>query len=284
MKVLVFGQTGQVARALALYDGVTTLDRAKANLSDAAQLERHIAETDADAVINAAAYTAVDQAESEPELAMAINGVAPDVMARAAAARRLPFLHISTDYVFDGSGDAPWRPGDLTQPQNTYGRTKLAGEEVVRAVGGSHAILRTAWVFSEHGNNFVKTMLRLGEARESLNVVDDQIGGPTPARDIADALMVMARAMVDGQEGGTYHFAGKPHVSWAEFARKIMGEAGLATQIHGITSAGYPTSAPRPANSRLDCTDLTTDFDIAPADWQAGLSRVVAILKEGRQE
>lgn len=284
MKVLVFGQTGQVARALALHDGVTTLDRAKADLSVAAQLERQIAETDADVIINAAAYTAVDQAESEPDLAMMINGVAPGIMARAAAARELPFLHISTDYVFDGSGDAPWRPDDPTRPQNTYGRTKLAGEEAVRAAGGPHAILRTAWVFSEHGNNFVKTMLRLGETRDSLNVVGDQIGGPTPARDIAEALMVMARAMVDGQKGGTYHFAGEPHVSWAEFARRIMDEAGLSTQIYGITSAEYPTPAPRPANSRLDCADLTTDFGIAPADWQAGLSRVVAILKEGQQE
>src|SRR5690606_37244941 len=132
----------------------------------------------------------------------------------------------------------------------------------------------TAWVFSEHGNNFVKTMLRLGKTRESLNVVEDQIGGPTPAWDIATSLMVMARTRVDGQKGGTYHFAGVPHVSWAEFARKIMDEAGLTTQIHGITSAEYPTRASRPANSRLDCANLTADFGIAPSDWQAGLSRV----------
>lgn len=283
MKVLVFGQTGQVARALALHDGVTTLDRVEADLTDAAALERHIGEADSDVIINAAAYTAVDKAESEPELAMTINGVAPGVMARAAATRGLPFLHISTDYVFDGSGDVPWRPDDPTQPQNTYGRTKLAGEEEVRAAGGSYAILRTAWVFSGHGSNFVKTMLRLGKTRDSLNVVDDQIGGPTPARDIAAALMVMSRAMVGGQKGGTYHFAGEPHVSWAEFARRIMDEAGLSTEINGITSADYPTPAPRPANSRLDCTDLITDFGIAPADWQMEFSRVVTILKERQQ-
>ena len=284
MKVLVFGQTGQVARALALRDGVTTLNRVEADLTDAGALERHIAGTDADVIINAAAYTAVDRAETAPDLAMIINGVAPGVMARAAAARRLPFLHISTDYVFDGSGDAPWRADDPTRPQNTYGRTKLAGEEAVRAADGSHAILRTAWVFSEHGNNFVKTMLRLGKTRESLNVVEDQIGGPTPAWDIATALMVMARAMVGGQQGGTYHFAGAPHVSWAEFTRRIMDEAGLTTQIHGITSAEYPTLASRPANSRLDCANLTADFGIAPSDWQDGLSRVVAILEKGQLE
>lgn len=286
MKVLVFGRTGQVARALAQHAGVTALDRAAADLTDPAALARHIAGTDADAIINAAAYTAVDAAESASELAAAINAEAPGVMARAAAAREIPLLHISTDYVFDGSGDAPWRPGDRAGPRNTYGRTKLAGEEAVRAAGGAHAILRTAWVFSEHGSNFVRTMLRLGAERASLDVVGDQIGGPTPAADIADALMVMARAMTGGQRGGhpggTYHFAGAPYVSWAGFARRIMAEAGLPAQIREIASADYPTPAPRPANSRLDCSGLTADFGIAPADWQSGLSRVVALLKKGR--
>lgn len=286
MRFLVFGKTGQVARELQRQggDAVTALARDQADLSDPAACAAAIAATDADAVINAAAYTAVDRAESEPELAMAINGAAPGAMARAAATRGLPFLHISTDYVFDGTGNAPWRPSDPTRPQNTYGRTKLAGEEAVRGAGGPHAILRTAWVFSEHGNNFVKTMLRLSKTHESLNVVDDQIGGPTPAADIAHALLIMARAMSAGQKAGTYHFAGEPHVSWAEFARRIMAEARLSTQIHGITSAKYPTPAPRPANSRLDCADLMADFGIQPANWQAGLSRVVAILKEGPQE
>ena len=280
MKVLVFGRTGQVARALALHGGVRALDRHYADLTDSAALKQYIAEAEVEAIINAAAYTAVDRAESEPNLAMAINGTAPGVMARAAAARGIPFLHISTDYVFDGSHDAPWHPRDPVAPINVYGRTKLAGEEAVRAAGGPHAILRTAWVFFEHGSNFVRTMLRLGAERDRLNVVGDQFGGPTPARDIADALMKMAHAMVAGQPGGTYHFAGAPHVSWAEFAQHIMAEAGLACTVNVITSAEYPTPAPRPANSRLDCSSLTTDFSIPPADWQAELVRIVSILQK----
>jgi len=201
-------------------------------------------------------------------------------MARACASRRLPFLHISTDYVFDGAGDRPFAPDDPTRPLGAYGRSKLLGEQAVRASGGAHLILRTSWVISAHGTNFVKTMLRLGKERDSLRVVADQIGGPTPAAAIADTLFVVARAMRGGQGGGTYHFAGAPDISWAGLARAIMDEAGLKCRIDDIATSDYPTPALRPLNSRLDCLTLSRDFGIARPSWHAGLMNILRDLKE----
>lgn len=280
MRCLVFGATGQVARELDRRDGVTTLDRDAADLTDPAACADRIGTGDWDAVINAAAYTAVDRAEEEEALATRINGDAPAAMAAAAAARDIPFLHISTDYVFDGGGSAPRAPADPVGPLGAYGRSKLAGERGVMAAGGRAAILRTSWVFSAHGANFVKTMLRLGATRDQLSVVADQVGGPTPAGDIASALLVMAGAMRDGQAGGVYHFAGAPAVSWAAFARAIFDVAGLAVRVEDIPSRAYPTPAARPLNSRLDCSGSETDFGIVMPDWRAGLTAVVAALKE----
>jgi dTDP-4-dehydrorhamnose reductase len=199
MRTLVFGRTGQVATELVRQAEVTALGRDAANLADpdicAAAIRAHAPE----AVINAAAYTAVDRAEEEEEeaLATAINGDAPAAMARACAEAGIPLVHISTDYVFDGTGTAPWRPDAPTSPSGAYGRSKLAGEEGVRGAGGVYAILRTSWVFSAHGTNFVKTMLRVGPARGRLRVVDDQVGGPTPAADIASACLRVARSLGD---------------------------------------------------------------------------------------
>lgn len=288
MKVLVFGTSGQVATELVRRapDGIhlTALSRTEADLSDAQACVARIKEAAADAVINAAAYTAVDQAEQEEALATAINGTAPAAMAKAAAARDLPFVHISTDYVFDGSGTAPWAPGDATAPLGAYGRSKRAGEEGVRAAVGRHAILRTAWVFSAHGGNFVKTMLRLAETRDRLTVVADQIGGPTPAADIADACLTIAQAMVNqGATGGTYHLAGAPEVSWAGFAREIFAQAGRAVEVEDIPSENYPTPAARPKNSRLDCTSLETEFGIARPNWRQGLAAVLEELGAAKQ-
>lgn len=299
MRILVFGRTGQVATELRAQApvmapvmatetiGMTALGRDEADLAEPESCAAAIAARAPGLVINAAAYTAVDRAEEEEALATRINGAAPGAMARACAARDIPFCHVSTDYVFDGSGTAPRRPQDPPAPLNAYGRSKLAGEAAVRAAGGRHAILRTAWVFSAHGGNFVKTMLRLSETRDALDVVDDQIGGPTPAADIAAALLRMGRAMAAGQEagegkgagGGLYHFSGAPEVSWADFARAIFARAGRAVQVHGIPSAAYPTPAPRPRNSRLDCAALETDFGIARPDWKAGLDSVVRDLE-----
>ncbi len=279
MKVLVFGQTGQVARELALRvpGGVelTSVDRLRADLSDPASCAAAVFAADADVVINAAAWTAVDRAEAEEDAATVVNGDAPAAMARAAAARGMPFVHISTDYVFDGAGDAPFAPDDPVGPLGAYGRSKLAGEDGVRAAAGRHVILRTSWVVSAHGTNFVKTMLRLGAERDALNVVADQIGGPTPAADIADALFVIARALVAGHAGGTYHLAGAPDASWADFARAIMAGAGLECRITDIPSSAYPTPARRPMNSRLDCATLFRDFGITRPDWRAGLRDIL---------
>lgn len=275
MRVLVFGQTGQVARELQrLLPDATYLGRDRADLSDPAACAAAIAGGTWDAVINAAAWTAVDKAEAEEAAATVVNGAAPGAMARACAARDIPFLHVSTDYVFDGSGDRAFAVDGPTAPLGAYGRSKLAGEREVQAAGGRWLILRTSWVFSAHGSNFVKTMLRLGAERESLNVVADQIGGPTPAADIAAALVTMARAMAAGQAGGIQHFSGAPDVSWADFARAIMAGAGLSCRIEDIPSSAYPTPARRPLNSRLDCSALCV-FGLSRPDWRVGLSDVL---------
>ena len=279
MTLLVFGKTGQVARELArIFPEATFLGREDADLLDPAACAAAIAACDAAAVINAAAWTAVDKAETEEAAATMVNGTAPTAMAQAAAAKGIPFLHISTDYVFDGQGDQPFFPDHPTAPLNAYGRSKLAGEQGVRAAGGNHLILRTSWVVSAHGANFVKTMLRLGRERESLNVVADQIGGPTPAAAIARTLVSAAHAMREGAQGGTHHLSGAPDTSWADFARAIMAKAGLSCQINDIATADYPTPARRPLNSRLDCRSLTAAFGISRPDWQLGLTNIVKEL------
>ncbi|MBX3596121.1 MAG: dTDP-4-dehydrorhamnose reductase [Rhizobiaceae bacterium] len=279
MNILMFGRSGQVATEMVrrVPDGVsiTALGRPNADLVDPRACARLVEETDADVIVNAAAYTAVDQAEKDKVLSNIINGKAPGAIANAAAVRGIPCIHISTDYVFDGSGDAPWKPDDRCAPQNAYGRSKRRGEEGVMAAGGQWAILRTSWVFSAHGSNFVKTMLRLGAERDRLRVVADQTGGPTSAADIADAIFRMALRMTTGPKvGGIFHFAGMPDVSWAQFAREIFMQSGTATMVEEITTAEYPTPAKRPINSRLDCTSIETVFGITRPDWRSSL-RVV---------
>lgn len=279
MKLLVFGKTGQVARELQrLLPDATFLGRDEADLMNPAACAAAIAATDAQAIINAAAWTAVDKAETEEAAATVVNGDAPTAMARAAAAKGIPFLHISTDYVFDGTGTHPFTPDHPTAPLGAYGRSKLAGEQGVRAAGGNHLVLRTSWVVSAHGANFVKTMLRLGAERESLNVVADQIGGPTPAAAIAQALLTAAKAMIQGAKGGTHHFSGSPDTSWADFARAIMTQANLPCRVNDIPTSEYPTPARRPLNSRLDCSALTTAFGISRPDWREGLKAIVKEL------
>lgn len=278
MRFLVFGETGQLARELQrIAPDSTFLGRDAADLTDPALCEEIVLTADEDAVINAAAYTAVDKAESEPSVAAAVNGAAPTLMAKAARARGLPFLHVSTDYVFDGSGSDPWAPDEQTAPLGVYGKTKRSGETGIRMAGGKYAILRTSWVFSAHGSNFVKTMLRLGDQRDSLNVVADQIGGPTAAADIAAALVRMAAGLRDGAPAGIYHFSGAPDVSWAGFAREIFAQAGVDCTVADIPTSAYPTPAQRPLNSRLDCTTTREVFGIERPDWRESLR---AVLKE----
>jgi dTDP-4-dehydrorhamnose reductase len=280
--ILVFGETGQVARELAIQASVLTLSRDKADLADPAACAAAIRLRRPRVVINAAAWTAVDRAETEEAAATVINGDAPGAMASACADLGIPFVHISTDYVFDGSGTAPWTPDAPTAPLGAYGRSKLQGEEAVRAAGGAHVILRTSWVFSAHGANFVKTMLRLGAERPTLRVVADQIGGPTPAAAIAAACLAIGdRLATTPALSGTHHFAGAPDISWAGFARAIMTAANLPAEVEDITTADYPTPAQRPANSRLDCSALARDFGIPRPDWHAGLADVLATLGRG---
>ena len=285
MKLLVFGSTGQVARELQRRVGpdilLMALDRNAADLANLDACADVITKTDCDAVINAAAYTAVDKAEENAALATLINGDAPTAMAWAAAAKSIPFLHISTDYVFDGSGTDPWTPGAPTSPLGVYGRSKLAGEVGVRGAGGCHTILRTSWVFSAHGSNFVRTMLRLGATRDSVNIVDDQIGGPTAAGDIAGALLVMARALIaDRRKSGTYHFAGQPDTSWKGFACEIFAQVGMDVKANGISTEDFAAPAPRPLNSSLDCSATETVFGIKRPDWRSSLTQVLGALKE----
>ena len=281
MKVLVFGKTGQVARELQHQGDVVALSRAEADLSDPATCAAIIASTDADVIINAAAYTAVDRDETDAQLASVVNGEAPTAMAQAAVARGIPFLHISTDYVFDGTGTQPWATSDTPAPIGIYGQTKLQGEVGVADAGGAYAILRTSWVFSAYGANFVKTMLRLGKERDTLSIVNNQIGGPTPAADIAATLLEMATAFHNGNgKSGIYHYAGAPDVSWEEFAREIFVQAGVHVKVSGIPTSDYPTPAARPLNSRLNCRALEGAFGIKRPDWRLGLKQVLQGLGE----
>ncbi|WP_417270068.1 dTDP-4-dehydrorhamnose reductase [Celeribacter sp.] len=278
--ILVFGSSGQVATELkALLPDAHFLSRDDADLTDAEGCGAAIRATKPEAVINAAAYTAVDKAEADEAAALRINGAAPTAMAEACAALGIPFVHISTDYVFDGAGEEPFAPDDPTAPLGAYGRTKLAGEQGVRAAGGAYAILRTSWVFSAHGANFVKTMLRLSQSRDALSVVADQVGGPTSARSIAAACVQIVRALqADATKSGTYHFAGAPDVSWAQFARAIFAASGRQVRVKDIATSDYPTPAKRPANSRLDCRSMAEVFGLERPDWRADLSDVLTEL------
>ena len=279
--ILVFGKSGQVASELAGFQDVLCLARDQADLSDpdvcAAAIRAHAPS----GVINAAAYTAVDKAEEEEALATVINADAPSAMALTCAELGIPFVTISTDYVFEGNGILAWNPDDLPGPLGAYGRSKLAGELAVQQAGGAFAILRTSWVVSAHGNNFVKTMLRLGDTRDALTVVADQIGGPTGAREIAAACMVMAKALMSApQKSGIYHFAGAPDTSWADFARAIFDQAGTKCTVTDIPSSAYPTPAVRPLNSRLDCESITSAFGLERPNWRISLTKILSDLDQ----
>lgn len=279
MTILVIGKTGQVAQELAMLPETVCIGREEADLTAPEQCSSAIHTHTPTAVINAAAYTSVDKAEEEEALATLINGDAPGVMARACASLAIPFVHISTDYVFEGGGTEAWKPTDPTAPLGAYGRSKLAGERKVRAASGAHAILRTSWVVSAHGSNFVKTMLRLGAERDALNVVDDQIGGPTAARDIAAACHAMALQLIaDPGKTSTYHFSGIPDCSWADFARATFELAGLNCEVSSIPSSDYPTPAARPLNSRLDCISTKEVFGIDRPDWRKSLTDILKDL------
>ena len=288
MRLLVVGREGQVARALAesgpaLGADIEVVGRPELDLADPESVARALRLRRADVVVNAAAYTAVDRAESEEALATAINGPGAGAVAAAARAIGAPVLHLSTDYLFDGLLDRPYREDDAPSPTSAYGRSKLLGEEAVAAVNEAHVILRTAWVYSPFGANFVKTMLRLGETRAQVGVVADQRGSPTSALDIADALVAIAKQCVAagkvGDLAGVYHMSGAGEASWAEFAEAIFK---LAVQrgrrpvaVRHIATADYPTAARRPANSRLDHAKLARVFGVRLPTWRESLQPVV---------
>jgi len=271
--ILVFGSAGQVATELkeVLPDAVF-LGRDRLDLARAGGISETIRKIAPAGIINAAAYTAVDKAEDDQDVARRINADAPAAMAHAAAASGIPIIQLSTDYVFDGHGDEAFLPDAPTGPLGAYGRTKLLGEQGIRNSGAIHAILRTSWVFSAHGSNFLKTMLRLSETRRELTIVGDQIGGPTPAASIAFAAVKILEALQrEPAKSGTYHFAGAPDVSWAGFARDIFRQAGREIRIADIPTSDYPTPAKRPANSRLNCSSLAA-FGLERPDWREGVS------------
>ena len=280
MTLLIFGKTGQVAQELARRaPDAQFAGRETADLTDPAACAALIRQLHPSAVINAAAYTAVDKAESDAATAQLVNADAPAAMAAACAELGIPFVHISTDYVFDGSGDTARAEDAPTAPLGVYGQTKLDGERAVQAAAGQYAIMRTSWVFSAHGNNFVKTMLRFGAERDRLTIVADQIGGPTASADIAAAALSMAATMrADATKGGIYHFAGAPDVSWADFAREIFAQSDLAPEVVDIPTSDYPTPAQRPLNSRLHCAAISHDFGVARPDWRQSLALVIKEL------
>jgi dTDP-4-dehydrorhamnose reductase len=287
MKILITGKNGQVGSCLV--DQLSTmsdvtmlaLDRDQLDITDATQVNKIVAEFNPNIIINAAAYTAVDKAEQESELAYTINRDGPHNLAVAANEINASIIHISTDYVFAGDSLESYVESDQTDPQGEYGHSKLAGEQAVERACSRHIILRTAWVFGEHGNNFVKTMLRLGKTRDTLGVVADQFGGPTYAGDIAKAIVAISQQIIDGNQAyGIYHYSGFPHVSWHTFAEKIFDialEQGVlkqSIQVNPIMTQDYPTPAKRPANSRLNCHKIDSAFGIHQSDWQAALTRI----------
>ncbi len=278
--ILVFGKTGQVASEIQSLGDVLALGRDQADLSDPVACVQRIRALSPSAVINTAAYTAVDKAEEDEELATIINGDAPTAIARVCAEMQIPLVHISTDYVFEGFGEVPWKPSDTTAPQNAYGRSKLAGEAGILGSAATHVILRTSWIVSAHGTNFIKTMLRLSEARNTLSVVADQIGGPTPARDIASACLIIAKQLQDDpNKSGIYHYSGAPNVSWANFASEIFAQAARSVNVIPIQTTDYPTPAKRPLNSRMDCRTTVSTFGVKQPDWRIGLSEILKELE-----
>ena len=287
MSILVFGTTGQVARELrGLAPEAVFLGRDQADLSDPEACAAAIGAAKPTSVINAAAYTAVDMAEAEEDLATTINGHAPGAMAHACADLGIPLVQISTDYVFDGQGGQAFVPGDTTAPLSAYGRSKLVGEEAVRASGAAHAILRTSWVFSRFDGNFLTGMLNLGSKLEKLSIIDDQIGGPTPASGIARACLKLAQGLQeDISKSGTYHYSGAPDASWFDFAHAIFDASGQGVALNRTQTAVFEADwraknpgkprANRPLNSRLDCASLTSEFGITRPDWRAETQKIV---------
>lgn len=297
MRVLVAGRTGQLAIELLdrlPRDGhtVVALEAPELDLTDPASIRRAVEQATPEVIVNAAAYTAVDKAESQPDLAFAVNAIGAGMLAAIAAARALPFVHLSTDYVFSGDWGAPYDEDAPTGPTSVYGASKLAGEQAVIAANSRTAIIRTAWVCSPHGTNFVKTMLRLGRERKAVAVVADQYGAPTFAADLADAIARMLPRLAAAPAGdpafGVFHLTGAPWTTWHGFAEAIFAEAAArgqkAPKLSAITTADYPTPARRPADGRLRCERIASIHGIETTGWRQSLSRCLDILVGPRKQ
>ena len=294
MKILLLGKNGQVGwelqRSLAPLGEIMALDfdspgELRADFAQPEQLAATVRRVAPQWIVNAAAHTAVDKAECEPGLAHTINALAPGVIAREAAMLGAWLVHYSTDYVFDGSGNVPWKEDSPTGPQNVYGHTKLAGEAAIRASGCRHLILRTSWVYAARGANFARTMLRLAAERDALDVVDDQVGAPTGAELLADITAHAIRGVQSRPElGGTYHATAAGETSWCGYARHVIGFARDAGQplkaspemVRAVPTSVFPTPARRPANSRLDASKLRAAFGLTLPAWQVGVDRMLA--------
>jgi dTDP-4-dehydrorhamnose reductase len=290
-RMVVTGREGQVVRSLLERGGlngcfdVVALGRPEFDLNDPDGIEAALRQTRPDVIVSAAAYTAVDRAETEEAEAHVINAVAPGRIAKVAADLGVPVIHISTDYVFDGEKPSPYLETDPVGPTSVYGRTKLAGDRAVAEATDNHVILRTAWVYSPFGKNFLKTMLMLAESRDQINVVDDQIGNPTSALDIADGIFAIAGNLLDStapQLRGTFHITGSSSASWADFATEILAASdrsgGPTAAVGRIPSSAFPTPARRPANSRLDCGKLERAHGVRLADWRDAFAKTVERL------
>ena len=295
MKILLLGKSGQVGwelqRSLSVLGEVTALDRHQidspygplcGDLADLEALRETIRAVAPDVIVNAAAYTAVDKAETERELAERVNALASQVMAEEAMALDALLIHYSTDYVFDGSGDTPWKETDSVSPINHYGATKLAGEQLIQATGCKHLIFRTSWVYGARGNNFAKTMLRLAKDRTTLNVIADQVGAPTGADLLADVTAIaLQKALQSPGIQGVFHLAAAGEVSWHAYAQHVIdfarnqGEILAVETVEPIGTAAYPTPARRPLNSRLDTQKLRDVFSLHLPDWQSGVTRML---------
>jgi dTDP-4-dehydrorhamnose reductase len=295
VKVLVLGREGQLARSLLEAAvgpevHVQSIGRPEVDLTDEKSVAALLARVKADVIINAAAYTAVDKAESEPALAYAVNASGAEYAAKACASHSIPIIHISTDYVFDGAKDGPYQEGDPTGPINVYGQSKLEGEQRVMKACERHLILRTAWVYSPWGTNFVRTMLGLATTRQTIGVVEDQLGSPTYAPDLARAILSLADGVLrepSASRWGIYHAVGSGETNWSGFAREVFRyarEKGLpAAEVDAIASSAYPTPARRPPNSRLNCEKLRLSFGLALPDWQLGVANCVSRLAASAQ-
>lgn len=295
-KILLTGVNGQVGHALKtkfLHDEVIALSREQLDLTKVHDIRRVVREVKPNLIINSAAYTAVDKAESEPDLAFAVNATAPQILAEEAARLNAALIHFSTDYVYDGTKNSAYLESDAVNPINGYGKSKLAGEEAIRAVGLPHLILRTSWIYGAYGKNFLKTILRLGAERDSLRIVGDQFGAPTSAESVADGVVQLVNAWDTKQENqtGIYHFTNTGSTSWHGFSCEIINEYNClaeekkwpalkvdADRIVAITTVDYPTPVARPANSRLDNTKLKQTFGVELPTWQLSLQQVMQTL------